>query len=70
VRTSPASRNVRRCPEIVGWLTPKYSVKMTSGVNELVLEMADLTAAERFYTEVLGFLVSAPRAISEGVYGL
>ncbi|MGP4016380.1 VOC family protein [Saccharopolyspora sp. 5N708] len=30
---------------------------MTSGVNELVLEVADLAASERFYTEVLGFPV-------------
>ncbi|CAM00777.1 catechol 2,3-dioxygenase-like lactoylglutathione lyase family enzyme [Saccharopolyspora erythraea NRRL 2338] len=29
----------------------------TAGVNELVLEVADLEAAERFYTEVLGFPV-------------
>lgn len=37
----------------------------TAGVNELVLEVADLAAAERFYTEVLGFPVidrwEAPR---------
>ncbi|GAA2776529.1 VOC family protein [Saccharopolyspora taberi] len=29
----------------------------TTGVNELVLESRDLEAAERFYTEVLGFPV-------------
>ncbi|WP_223839419.1 VOC family protein [Saccharopolyspora pogona] len=29
---------------------------MPSGVNELVLEVADLAASEPFYTEVLGFL--------------